>query len=416
LSEYRSALAKKFKKADESLDGEAVTEITQRVLDRLVFIRFLEDKGIEPIYRVSSYGESSTAWNDFIADCRSLDSIYNGIVFKEHAVLDSPTFQIEDGVFADICERLSHQNSPYDFNAIPIHVLGSIYERFLGSVITASAHNVKVEEKPEVRHAGGVYYTPEFIVRNIVSETVGSLIEGKTPVQIAKMRFADIACGSGSFLLSVFDTLIRYHAQYYNDHPETAEPPARGKKKNTPPVFERDGALHLTLAKKRQILVENIFGVDIDAQAVEVAQLSLYLRLLEDETISSTKPGQLEIREAVLPSLGRNIVCGNSLVGTDILSRQIIAREREHRLNAMDISDRFPAVFKEGGFDAVVGNPPYIRVQVLQQTQPEACEYLQANYVSAAEGNFDIYVAFIERALRVIRPGGFVGYIVPISS
>ena len=130
---------------------------------------------------------------------------------------------MDDGQFADICKSLCHVNSAYDFNAIPIHILGSIYERFLGKVIVATDKRARVEEKPEVRKAGGVYYTPEYIVRYIVENTVGKLIEGKTPAQIAEMRFADIACGSGSFLLAMFDLLIRHHTKFYNDNPGKAK-------------------------------------------------------------------------------------------------------------------------------------------------------------------------------------------------
>jgi type I restriction-modification system DNA methylase subunit len=176
-----------------------------------------------------------------------------------------------DGVaFADLCESLAHINSPYDFNAIPIHILGSIYERFLGKVIVATDKRVTVEEKAEVRKAGGVFYTPEYIVRYIVEKTVGKLIAGKTPKQIAEMRFADIACGSGSFLLGAFDLLLDYHDRYYNANP------GKARKRD---CISRDGKLYLSLRKKREILLNNIYGVDIDAQAVEVCQLSLYLNL-----------------------------------------------------------------------------------------------------------------------------------------
>ena len=119
-----------------------------------------------------------------------------------------------------------------------------------------------------------------YIVGYIVENTVGKLIEGKTPSEISKMRFADIACGSGSFLLGIYDLLFRLHAAYYNANP---------RKARKSDCVERDGVLHLTVEKKREILLNNIYGVDIDQQAVEVTQLSLYLKLLEDETISSAR-------------------------------------------------------------------------------------------------------------------------------
>ena len=285
LDENRMVLAKAFKNQNPDLDSEMLTELAQRTLDRLVFLRFLEDKGIEPKPLVENFGEKGTAWEDFIAASRRLDAIYNGIVYKHHDILDSEKFSVDEKAFADICESLAHSNSPYDFNSIPIHILGSIYERFLGKVIVATDKRAKVEEKPEVRKAGGVYYTPEYIVRYIVENTVGKLIEGKTPDQIAEMRFADIACGSGSFLLGVFDLLLQYHGHYYNDNPGKAR---KGD------CIERDGKLFLSLGKKREILLNNIYGVDIDAQAVEVCQLSLYLKLLQEETEASARQYSLD--------------------------------------------------------------------------------------------------------------------------
>jgi len=279
LDSYRDLLARSFKNNNPALNGETLTEITQRTIDRLVFMRFLEDKLIHPDNLISEFGNKGTAWQDFIATSRRLDGIYNGIVFKTHEILDAPSFKIDDDDFATICEKLAHINSPYDFNSIPIHILGSIYERFLGKVIVATDKRAKLEEKPEVRKAGGVYYTPEYIVRYIVENTVGKQIDGKTPKQIADLKFADIACGSGSFLLGVYDLLLRHHLKWFNANPDAA--------KKTGCVLREDGAWHLSLKQRREILLNNIYGVDIDSQAVEVAQLSLYLKLLQEETTAA---------------------------------------------------------------------------------------------------------------------------------
>lgn len=436
LDRYRTDLAKAFKNRNPKLDSEQLTEATQRALDRLVFIRFLEDKGIEAHRLVDKFGDKGTAWEGFIAASRRLDGIYNGIVFKDHPILDKPGFRVDDDLFADICEKLAHVNSPYDFNAIPIHILGSIYERFLGKVIVATDKRVRVEEKPEVRKAGGVYYTPEYIVRYIVENTVGKLIAGKTPDQIAELRFADIACGSGSFLLGVYDTLLTYHGNWYNQNPTKAK---KGD------CIERDGKLYLSLGKKRDILLNNIYGVDIDAQAVEVCQLSLYLKLLKDETTTSAHQYLLDFeQQALLPSLNNNIVCGNSLIGRDIVEGQLFASDEERKLNPMNFEDAFPHIFGRkpgmvrepavpyggwsheggrrwypdtpadwGGFDAIVGNPPYIRIQTMQETSPASVEYLASHYRATAKGNYDIYVAFAERALSLLNSRGKLGYILP---
>ena len=392
LDAHRETLARIFKNTNSKLDGEALTEATQRTLDRLVFIRFLEDKLIEPQYLVSKFGERGSAWGDFIAASRRLDGIYNGIVFKKNDILDSPDFKVDDDQFGDICEALCHINSAYDFNAIPIHILGSIYERFLGKVIVATAKRATVEEKPEVRKAGGVYYTPEYIVRYIVENTVGKLIEDKTPAQIAEMRFADIACGSGSFLLGVYDLLLRYHTKFYNENP--------GKAKKGD-VMPREDGLHLSLQKKRDILVNNLYGVDIDNQAVEVAQLSLYLKLLQDETPGSTRQYFLDFeQQALLPTLNKNIVCGNSLIGTDVLSGELFEPVEERKLNPMDYEQRFPEILNRGGFDAIVGNPPYVR----QETLSNIKGYLESHYQSF-DGVADLYAYFMEKSLQPVKSG-----------
>jgi type I restriction-modification system DNA methylase subunit len=450
LDAQREALAHIFKNHNPQLDGETLTEATQRTLDRLVFIRFLEDKLIEPEYVLARLGERGSVWGDFIAASRRLDGIYNGIVFKQHDLLDHPEFKVDDGQFAKICKALCHVNSIYDFNSIPIHILGSIYERFLGKVIVATDKRARVEEKPEVRKAGGVFYTPEYISRYIVENTVGKLIAGKTPAQIGEMRFADISCGSGSFLLAMFDLLIRHHTKYYNDNPGKAK---MGE------VVERDDGLNLSLEKKREILLNNIYGVDIDRQAVEVAQLSLYLKLLQDETPSSARAYQLEFHETLLPALGNNIVCGNSLVGTDILTGQLFASEEERKLNPMDFEQRFPQIFSpgtgggvlretattldfdwggaplhgsfsykkkhllkhrrppklewHGGFDAIIGNPPYRMLQP-HNTGAGTLTYLRKHYV-AAEFKIELFHLFLQRAVSLVKPGGFQSYIVPTT-
>jgi type I restriction-modification system DNA methylase subunit len=409
LDEYRTSLARTFKNKNPELDSEILTELAQRTLDRLVFLRFLEDKGIEPKRLVELFGDKGTAWQDFIATSRRLDGIYNGIVYKRHAILDGPKFRVDDTAFANICEDLARINSPYDFNAIPIHILGSIYERFLGKVIVATDKRAKVEEKPEVRKAGGVYYTPEYIVRYIVDNTVGKLIAGKTPKEIAEMRFADIACGSGSFLLGVFDVLLSYHGNYYNSNPEEVH---KGD------CIKRDGRLYLSLGKKREILLNNIYGVDIDSQAVEVCQLSLYLKLLQEETEASTHQYILDFEhiakmKKLLPDLSKNIICGNSLIGSDILDGQLFAGDEERKLNPLNFEDTFPEVIKRGGFDAVIGNPPYIRIQTLQEINSDQVIYFKRTYRTAASGNYDIYVVFVEKGLDLLSAHGRLGFILP---
>jgi adenine-specific DNA-methyltransferase len=399
LDEWRETLAKNFKAKNPALNGEALTEAVQRTLDRLVFTRFLEDKQIEEPM-VEHFGNKGDSWKAFRAHCRELEPKYNGLVFKPHPIIDREDFVPPDEkVFSDICKELSGSESPYNFAEIPIAILGSIYERFLGKVVSVSEKRAKVIEKPEVRKAGGVYYTPEYIVRYIVAETVGKLIEGKTPDEISNMAFADIACGSGSFLIEVYDCLIKYHERYYLQHPDKI-------KKGDTEI--RNGELKLSLKKRREILINNIFGYDIDYQAIEVTELSLYLKLLEDATTNDAYQFSL-LKEKILPDLNRNIICGNALIETDILDNSLFEPEAERKLNPMNFEDAFPRMMKRGGFDAIVGNPPYVRAALIDEPVKQ---YLSKHY-DVAVGQFDLYTVFIDRALSLIKAKGYLGYIVP---
>lgn len=404
LDELRDELARSFKNRNPRMNGEELTEATQRTIDRLVFMRFLEDKLIEPEPMVEKFGDGGSAWGDFVAQSERLNRIYNGIIFKPHFI-DEDDFVVDEKVFASARERLAHTNTVYNFNYIPIHVLGSIYERFLGNVIVTTDKRASVAPKPEVRKAGGVYYTPEYIVRYIVAETVGKMIDGRKPAEIAELRFADIACGSGSFLLGVFDELLRYHTAYYN---RTKTNRAEGVRAGC--VENADGTLRLSLRQKKSILTKNIYGVDLDAQAVEVAQLSLFLRLLEDETTASAKGHQLEFRETMLPDLRNNIKHGNSLIGWDI-GGGLFDDEEERKLYPMDFAQAFPEVTRRGGFDAIVGNPPYISVQS-GFIEARIYNYLQKKY-STMERISDFFSLFIERAVSLLAEKGRLGYIVP---
>jgi adenine-specific DNA-methyltransferase len=398
LDIWRESLASAFKRANNALTAEQLTEFVQRTLDRLVFIRFLEDKRIEPNDIIARFGQSNKKyWHDFIATCRRLNQVYNGIVFKPLAELDDRTFQPDDIVFANICDDLIDEHSPYNFDSIPVEILGRIYERFLGKVVQSKRKTVEVVEKENVRKAGGVFYTPDYIVAYMVDQSLGSHIKNKKPDDILKLRIIDTACGSGSFLIGVFGYLLQAIETYYRKHPEEA-------KKGVLEV--RDGDQHLSLRYKREMMVNCIFGVDIDAQAVEVAQLSLYLKLMEEETAYSTHQQQLEMGVALLPSLSANIVVGNSLVTLDDNGGDIFSLDMLREMKSLDFRATFPQVFRSGGFDLVIGNPPYIK----EHTNRDAFEHIRLSpyYV----GKMDIWYLFACRGLDWLKPeSGIIAYI-----
>lgn len=206
-------------------------------------------------------------------------------------------------------------------------------------------------------------------------------------------------------MLGAFQNLIDWHEAWYS-----ANEPEKWTKGRAPALVITDkGETKLTTAEKKRILTNNIFGVDIDAQAVEVTKLSLLLKVLEEES------GQLSLGfERVLPDLGENIQCGNSLIGWDYFQGQLLPNEEETlRVNPFSWERSFAEVFAEGGFDAVIGNPPYIRIQSMREWAPNDVEHYRKMYPSAQSGNFDIYVIFVEKGLRLLNETGLLGFILP---
>jgi adenine-specific DNA-methyltransferase len=412
----RFELATAFYQNNNSLDAYSLTEATQRTIDRIVFIRFLEDKLIETENIIHNIATANHPWAKFVEYSKYLDSKYNGIVFKPLFIDDKKFGGANDDLFRALCSDLDHTNTPYDFNYIPIHILGSIYERFLGKVVVIENGKATIEVKPEVRKAGGVFYTPKYIVDYIVKNTVGKLIDNKTPKQIAELTFADIACGSGSFLIGVFEYLLDYHNKWYNENPTVA-------KKDGCKFNEDFGVYVLSIQQKQHILLNNIYGVDIDLQATEVTQLSLFLKMLEDETTSTANDMMVLFHEKILPNLTNNIKCGNSLIGTDILANKLdLDLDQERKLNPFDFKLAFPKVFgntnpirvsnpdrirQEKGFDAIVGNPPYFSLSTLDKLQNDN---LKLNY-KVFEKTTDIYCLFYERAIKFLKDKGLVSYI-----
>lgn len=393
-----------------NLSQRQINTAVQLIIDRIIFLRICEDRGIEPENGLREATDGIDVYGDLMELFKKADKKYNSGLFhfevekgqSSHPDTLTPTLKIDDKVFKDILANLYLPKSPYAFNYFSAEILGQVYERFLGKVIrlTAGGH-AKVEEKPEVRKAGGVYYTPAYIVEYIVKNTVGELLKDKTPadLQADPIRIVDPACGSGSFLLGAYQFLLDWTLNWY-----IANDPAKWAKGKNPPIYEGDKAWQLTMEKKKELLTSHIFGVDIDAQAVEVTKLSLLLKVVEN-------PGQLDLfGERILPDLGENIKCGNSLIGPDYYDNQQLTMfdsEEQYRVNAFDWHRSFPKAFAKGGFDAVIGNPPY--GQVVNEAEKV---YFGKKYI-AVEGRFDTFELFIEKGLNIISNSDYLGFIVP---
>ncbi len=412
LEKWREELAAELALRNHFDSAEALAAATQRILDRIVFLRVCEDRDIEPRDLLQSTltevreDRRRALYPALVKLFRRLAPQYNGTLFAEHP---SEKLRVEkDEVLARIIDGM-HDPAPYRFDFVRPDFLGSVYERFLGSTLRlTAAGRAKVEEKPEVRHAGGVYYTPRYIVDAIVEGTLGPLVAGKTPEEMLELRVVDPACGSGSFLLAAFQYLVEKHEAYYLANLKKLP------KKSRENFIVRDGTPRLTLRRKQEILTRCIFGVDLDAQAVEVAQMSLYLQLLAGERDDTLSP-QMELRATYLPALVDNIRRGNSLLTSrDLTAQKDWTQAGDlHPFDWRSTSDGFGRIFEKGGFDAVIGNPPYIRIQELAKWAPREAALYKEKFVAAKKGNFDIYVLFIEQAMSLARSEGRVGFILP---
>ena len=411
---WRETLARNFALRNPSLTTPELNYAVQMTIDRILFLRICEDRGIEPYEKLKGVAEGVDVYKGLCGLFRQADLRFNSGLFHfkdekgttHSADTLTPALSLDDKVLRPLLVNLYYPECPYVFSVISSDILGQVYEQFLGKVIRLTAgHQAKVEEKPEVRKAGGVYYTPTYIVDYIVKNTVGKLLEGKTPAEAARLKIVDPACGSGSFLLGAYQFLLDWHADWYTRHD-----PEKWAKGGRAELYKgMGGDWRLTTAEKKRILLNNIHGVDIDSQAVEVTKLSLLLKVLEGES------GQLSLGiERALPDLGANIQCGNSLIGPDYFEgRMLVDEEERRRVNAFDWHSAFPQVFAQGGFDAVIGNPPYIRIQAMKEWAPTEVEFYKKKYIAASKGNYDIYVVFVEKGLILLNAKGRLGFILP---
>jgi len=366
IAGWREILARNIALRNTELSTKDLNYAVQAIVDRIVFLRICEDRGIERSMRLQDLLNGERVYPRLCEIFRRADERYNSGIFhfEKEPGRESPdtltlSLNIDDKPLKEIIKRLYYPDSPYEFSVLPAEILGQVYEQFLGKVIRLTeGHHAVVEDKPEVKKAGGVKYTPAYIVEYIVRNTLGPTLKGKTPLEVVPISILDPACGSGSFLIVAYQYLMDLHRDWYAQNlvpllqnglmpssPEirrvlpVVEIGKKGRKKDIElPIFQgRSGEWRLTTAERKRILLNNIYGVDIDRQAVEVTKLSLLLKVLEgenDETISK----QLTLfQERALPDLSSNIKCGNSLIGWSILKNNpSLTQEEIDRINPFD--------------------------------------------------------------------------------
>jgi methylase of polypeptide subunit release factors len=379
IRDWRIALAGDIAKRNETLDERMIALTTQRLLNCLVFLRVCEDRNLEEykgLLKIEDRGALDARF-------READATYNAGLFRALDDVD-----VDADLLHSLIVQLYYPRSPYAFSVVEAPILAAIYEQFLAERIELGpGRSVTLARKPEVAHASGIVPTPGYIADAILERTLRPLLANAPLDAVRDLRLIDLSCGSGVFLLQAFRLLLAH--------------------------FEAAG-VQPTLALKHEILRSNIFGVDINTEAVEVTRFNLMLAMLDGEDRESVA----RFDGAALPDIDARIVSGNSLITPhflEIYPEARLDRDELPAVNPFDFNLEFPEVMQAGGFDVIVGNPPYVRIQTLAEFTPLQVTYFQEHspFESARAFNFDKYLLFVERAIELLAPDGRLGYIVP---
>lgn len=405
LFEARNLLIRDITSAD-GLDVQTLRESVQRIIDRLVVMRVAEDRGIiqaESLARMVDY------WGNTVIDpevrplitelrqkFREFDQIYNSRIFEQHPCDSIP---LRNQTLVKIIRALYK----YNFDVIDADILGAIYEDYIGHIIRQTGPEVHLEEVLERRQHGGSYYTPVYVVEYILQRTLRPVLEriwarvepklrdgdfkgaASRMEEFSQVRVLDPACGSGSFLIKAFDLFVVYYERFN----QAVQSRAQGA--------GLDRYRFLIQDYRKRILTQNLYGVDVDPQATEIAGVNCALKVLR--------------RGEKLPLiLGENVRQGNSLVFGRQEDLSELIGDGWEEYEPFDWEEGFPGILKEGGFDVVAGNPPWGSDYLFPKPFLENC-----GFYTLAQGQYDSYELFLELAKKLLKPGGTWGFIVPAS-
>lgn len=378
INEWRIALGNEIHKYEPTFDDQQLNDIVQSYLNRILFLRVCEDRNLEDYQTLLKFANSND-FNSLIKKFQEADKRYNSGLFDQ--ILTDKIVGNVSSVFWTIIKQLYYPESPYSFSVFSSDALGRIYEIFLSERLVIQDNNVELVKKPE-NVDKDIVTTPTFIIKDILRNTISPKCKDKTDEQILQLKFADIACGSGAFLLEIYQLLNDILIDYYSNNDKSKL------------IQTSINTYKLPFETKRTLLINCVFGVDKDYNAVEATKFGLLLKLLEDEDTNSTNK-----TKPVLPDLSSNIFFGNSL-----LNPSQVKEEEQETINPFD--------FDKLQFDVIVSNPPYMKSEDMKNITPLELPLYKENYVSAYK-QFDKYFLFLERGLKLLTDDGLLGYIVP---
>lgn len=379
INDWRKQLGAEIYKHEPKISEQLLNDYVQSYINRIIFMRVCEDRDLETYQTLLQYADKK----DFKALLKKFDQAdkkYNSGLFDQFP--SEKIIQNISSVFWTIIKQLYYPESPYSFAVFSSDILGSIYEIFLSEKLVVKDGNIELVKKPE-NVDRDIITTPNYIIKSILNQTVTPFCNGKYDKEILNSKFADIACGSGSFLLELFqllnDTLVDFYL--VND--------------KTKLIQTNINTYKLPFNFKRTLLLQCIFGADKDYNAVEAAKFGLLLKLLEGEDNSSVNS-----KKPILPDLSSNIHFGNTL----IRPQDVKGKRASSEVNPYD--------FGKERYDVIVGNPPYMKSEDMKQFTPLELPIYKKKYTTAYK-QFDKYFVFIERGLKLLKDDGWFGYIVP---
>ena len=410
LAKFRLSLAKNIVERNKELindNTELLSYLTQVIINRIIFIRICEARRIEREGLLLSFLENDF-WVSFKASSyNEFFEHYDGPLFNR--INDLQTLEIDNVVIKELIALLYYP-SPYRFEVIPTKLLSDIYEIFLSKKLVIEDGEVSERLKLEYIKTNGAISTPQFLVQDLLKRTI---LKEKLLEQgyegLLNTKILDFACGSGIFLIETFDYLQDIIIEYYTQNPSTDYSTF---------FFQNSDVTTLTIEGKRQLISNCIYGVDIDPEAVEVARMSLSLKVVDSSEYYENYREIGIYGSQILNNVGNNIKCGNTLVSTDISTKypQIISdQDQLFRTNAFDYRSTggFFEIFNaKDGFDYIIGNPPYVEVKNYNVEYPIMHQYLKDEYHTTKNGKIDLAVAFMERAISILNDTGKLGLIV----
>jgi hypothetical protein len=420
LDKFRLQLGKNIYKNNPQLSIEDINFASHHILNQLVFTRILEDRNIEPtgrlrdvVFQWKEAKNDTSLYSNLKEEFKRLKKRFHGIIYGKHI---ANNLNIDNSILTNIINNLYPPVSPYDFSAMPMYVLGKAYENYLGRHLELNNNNeLVIRLKPEVRKAGGVFYTPEWVTQYITDQTLTPKLKNLTASDLHKIKILDVACGSGAFTVTLASKLLESARTRYSNNPNEI----KSKNSEFPNAYKTyNGEWKLSAKEKASLINDTIHCIDIDPLATEATIMWLYILILEDEGSSiitqerkyrvpnRVKPKRIETFK--LPNLNENIIIANALVKDDF-SKDIKELQRVKAFNwdTTKIKD----IIKNGGFDVITSNPPYISTTDMRKFIPEQYDYFRKHYKSMEKSRPDLAYAFIEKGISLLKDNGNLGYI-----